>query len=296
MNHRIRFPVVPLALVLALGVACSRESQQTQPVTTTIENGSSTASASTIENGSSTAPPSKEVEKRGKALVRIVHAIPEGPTIDVFTNDTKTFTNIPYQTITPYQELSDGLDGTATRPGLASPEARPYTGLSNVHITFRVCRLGGQATAEPLVEKTETLTIGNHYTAIALPSTEGKASSLKVVNDDLMPGPSDRARVRFIHASPDAGELDLCVRDRRKVLFRGVNFRSQAGYKQVEPMMATLEVRPSDKENTLATTPNLRWEAGKTYTIIVAGRAKVAPTLVKTITIKDQLGVIIPSS
>jgi hypothetical protein len=90
--------------------------------------------------------------------------------------------------------------------------------------------------------------------------------------------------------------LDLYVKDKDKVLFRGVNFRSQAGYKQVEPMMAMLEVRPRGKENALAATPNLSWEAGKAYTIIVAGRAKDTPTLIKTITIKDELGATSPSS
>ena len=54
-------------------------------------------------------------------------------------------------------------------------------------------------------------------------------------------------------------------------------------------MTATIEVRPKGKKSTLATASNVKWEAGKTYTIIVTGRVKVAPKL-EIVTVEDQLG------
>jgi hypothetical protein len=72
-------------------------------------------------------------------------------------------------------------------------------------------------------------------------------------------------------------------------LFDGVNFQSEVGYKEVEPMTATLEVRPKGKKSMLATTSNVKWEAGKTYTIIVTGRVKATPKL-EAVTVEDQLG------
>jgi len=270
--------VILLALVVLLAVACSRESQQTQPVTTT------------TEKGTSTAPPAKEVENRDKALVRIVHAIPGGPAVDVFADDTKAFTNVTYKTVTPYRELSDKLHETTPRPSSAMPGVPPYTVPSDkLHLTFRI-RPVGQDTAQPLAENTEMLTIGKHYTVIALPSTEGKQPSLKVTSDNLTPGPSDKARVRLIHASPDAGELDVYAKGTDKALFAGVNFKSEVGYKEVEPMTAWLEIRPEGKKDTLATVPSVKWEAGKTYTIVVVGRAKGVPKL-EAIPVEDQLGI-----
>ena len=95
--------------------------------------------------------------------------------------------------------------------------------------------------------------------------------------------------MRVIHASSDAGEVDVYAKERDKALFDGVSFRSEVGYKEVEPMTATVEVRPKGKKSTLATTSNVKWEAGKTCTIIVTGRVKAAPKL-EAVTVEDQLG------
>jgi len=82
---------------------------------------------------------------------------------------------------------------------------------------------------------------------------------------------------------------DVYAKERDKALFDGVNFRSEVGYKEVEPMTATVEVRPKGKKSTLATTSNVKWEAGNTYTIIVTGRVRAAPKL-EAVTVEDQLG------
>ena len=96
--------------------------------------------------------------------------------------------------------------------------------------------------------------------------------------------------MRVIHASSNAGEVDVYAKERDKALFDGVNFRSEVGYKEVEPMTATVEVRSKGKKSTLATTSNVKWEAGKTCTIIVTGRVKAAPKLEAVTVVEDQLG------
>jgi Domain of unknown function (DUF4397) len=268
MSYWIRFWIVLFSVVL--GCACSRESQQTQPVTTT------------TEKGTSTAPPAKEVEQRGRTLVRVVHAMPGSPALDMFADEAKAFANISYKTVTPYKELSGKLPPTPPVTEVPTPSS------NKLQVVFRL-RPAAHDTTQTVAEATEVLTLGNHYTVIALPSAEGKEPSLKISNDDLTPAPLEKARVRVIHASPDAGEVDVYAKERDKALFDGVNFMSEVGYKEVEPMTATLEVRPKGKKDTLATTSNVKWEAGKTYTIIITGRAKGAPKL-EAVTVEDQLG------
>jgi hypothetical protein len=268
MSYWVRFSALLLSVLLA--GACSRESQQTQPVTTK------------TEKGTSTAPPAKEVEQRGKTLVRIIHAMPGSPALDVFADEAKAFPKITYKTVTPYKELSGKLPPTPPAADVPAPSS------NRLQVVFRI-RAVAQDTMPPLAEVTEVLTPGNHYSVIALPSAEGKGPSLKITSDDLTPAPSEKARVRVIHASSDAGEVDVYAKERDKALFDGVNFRSEVGYKEVEPMTATIEVRPKGKKSTLATTSNVKWEAGKTYTIIVTGRVKVAPKL-EVVTVEDQLG------
>jgi hypothetical protein len=238
---------------ILLAVACSRESNQKQPVTTTTEKGASTAA------------PASEAEKRDHALVRVVHAMPKGPTLDVFADDQKAFDDVSYKQVTPYKELPDKLA-----------------------VTFTV-RLAGQDGGEPLAEKSEIISSGNHYTIVALPDTKAQLL-LKVINDDLEPPSADKAKVRFIHVSPEAGEVDVYSRERKKALFDGVNFESEAGYCEVDPMKTTLEVRPEGKKNVLLTIPNAALDAGKIYTILIAGKTKDAPKL-EAITIEDQFGI-----
>jgi Domain of unknown function (DUF4397) len=268
MSYLIRFSMLLFSVVLLAG-ACSRESQQTQPVTTK------------TEKGTSTAPPAKEVEQRGRTLVRIIHAMPGSPALDMFADEAKAFANITYKTVTPYKELSGKLPPTPTVAEVPAPS-------NKLQVVFRI-RPVAQDTTPPLAETSEVLTPGNHYTVIVLPSAEGKEPSLKITSDDLTPAPSEKARVRVIHASSDAGEVDVYAKERDKALFDGVNFKSEVGYKEVQPMTATLEVRPKGKKSTLATASNVKWEAGKTYTIIVTGRVKGGPKL-EAVTVEDQLG------
>jgi Domain of unknown function (DUF4397) len=268
MSYWIRFSVLLLSVVL-LAAACSRESQQTQPVTTK------------TEKGTSTAPPAKEVEQRGRTLVRIIHAMPGSSALDMFADEAKAFGNIPYKTVTPYKELSGKLPPTPTVAEVPAPS-------NQLQVVFRI-RPVAQDTTPPLAETSGVLTPGNHYTVIVLPSAEGKEPSLKITSDDLTPAPSEKARVRVIHASSDAGEVDVYAKETDKALFDGVNFKSEVGYKEVQPMTATLEVRPKDKKSPLATASNVKWEAGRTYTIIVMGRVKGRPKL-EAVTVEDQLG------
>jgi hypothetical protein len=252
MKPYLKYFTMTVALAVILVTAgCSRESTRQEPVTTQ------------TEQGSSTAPPAEEVRNRDRALVRVVHAIPGGGVVDVFADDSKVFTNINYKTITPYKEMA------AER------------------FTFRV-RPAGQNVTQPLAENGENLYSGNHYTVIALPGNAGESPSLRVLSDNLTPPSSGKAKIRVIHSSPDAGEVDIYARDKTDALFSGVNFGSETAYTEVDPMAATLEVRPEGKKMPVLTRLNTNFEAGKHYTVIVTGRAKGQPGL-EAMVIEDQL-------
>ena len=239
-----------IAMALLCLVACTPESQRTEPVTTT------------TDKGASTAPPAKEAEKAEKALVRVVNALPGSAPVDAFIGDTKEFNNVAYKAVTPYKEAADVQKQFAIRPA-------------------------GQDSAQPLAKNTEGISGGDHYTAIAMPTSNGQAT-LKVVADKLTPPPSGKASVRIINASPDAGELDVFVKGREGELFGGVNPDTVTNYKEIDPMTGALEVRPQGKTNVLLTVPALKVEPGHLYTIIVTGKAKGAPKL-EAIKIDDHL-------
>ena len=251
MNSQFKLRAVLGLLALMLVAACSSESNQNQPVTTT------------TNAGTSNAPPATEVKQRGNALVRVIHAVPAGPSVDVFADDTKVFTGIAYKTTSPYKEVSGERH------------------------TFRI-RPKGQDTAQPLAENSEGLSDGRHYTVIAMADANGNPT-LYVYDDDLVPPSSGKAKVRVIHASADAGEVDVYAKEGNKKLFGGVNALSETSYSEFDPMSGTLEVRPGGKNNAVLTIPNARFQAGNTYTVVVTGKAKGTPKLAATI-IEDKLG------
>jgi len=252
MNRNLKFRMTAFVFAAMLAAACATESKRTEPVTTT------------TDKGSSTAPPAKEAEKRDQALVRVIYAVPGGAAGDVFADNTKAFPGVAYKTVTPYRELSDDRHDFRLRPS-------------------------GQDAVPPLAEKSENVSGGKHYTIIALPTdATAKEVTLKLVTDNLVPPPAGTAKVRLIHASPDAGEVDVYPKGKDKALFSGVNFKSETSYTEVDPMSVTLEVRPEGKKDVLLTVPNVTFEAGKLYTIVLAGKAKGAPKL-EAIKVEDQL-------
>ena len=239
-----------LIAVLFLAAACSKESKQTQSV------------VSKTDSGTSTAPPANEVGKRNNALVRVINAVPGATAIDVFADDQKVFETVSFKGVSPYKELSD-----------------------TNHI-FRV-RQAGKDSEQAVAENSENLAGGRHYTILVAPGTNDK-TTISVINDNITEPPANKAQVRVIHASPDAGEVDIVDKAGNKKLFSGINFEKQTGYTAVDPMNTTLEVRPEGQDKSVLTVPNANLQKGKYYTIVVTGHAKGTPKL-QALMIEDQL-------
>jgi hypothetical protein len=237
-------------LALLFMAACSPESQRMEPVTTT------------TDKGATTAPPAKDAEKHDKALVRVIHALPGFAAVDTFVGNNKEFGDIIYKTVTPYKEVADVQELFVIKPA-------------------------GKDSAAPFAQNSEGISGGDHYTAIAMPAPDGKAT-LRVVADKLTPPPSGKASVRVINASPDAGEVDIVVKGKEHNLFGGVNPETVTTYNEIDPMTVSLEVRPQGKKNVLLTVPAITFDAGHLYTIVLTGKANGAPKL-EAIKVDDQL-------
>src|SRR5882724_8352788 len=82
------------------------------------------------------------------------------------------------------------------------------------------------------------------------------------------PRSGETARLRLASVSPDAGTLDLLVNGRTVV--RAVDRREVSPAVVLEPGAATGEVRATGTAAALASLP-LALEAGKSYTVLVAG-------------------------
>ena len=248
MSKQVKFGLLLAALFLA--AACSSEPKQTQPV------------ISKSDSGTSTAPPAKEASQRDNALVRVINAVPGTKAIDVFADDQKVFEGVSFKSVTPYKELSD-----------------------NRH-SFRV-REAGKDNEQPIAENSEGLSGGKHYTILILPNQNDK-TTVSIIDDNITAPPDNKAEVRVINASPDAGEVDIVDKSANKKVFSGVNFQSNTRYTALDPTKTTFEVRQEGQDKPVLTVPNANFEKGKYYTIIVAGHTKGMPKL-QALMVEDQL-------
>jgi hypothetical protein len=234
-----------LAVEAALLAAGCKQSRDTGAVT------------SRTSEGTSNAPSTGALEKNDLALVRVVNAIPAGGAVMIYAGDSAAFSGVAYKTATGYREIPDDRFNFK----LGSPD-------------------------KPLAENRENLIGGGHYTIVAMPDAGGADKrNLRVLDDGLKPVSAEKARVRVINAIPGDLEISVYVRGREDPLFDGINFQSEAGWNEFDPIAGTLEIRPEGKKNVLASQPNVKLEGGKSYTFVVSGRA-TKPDIIK---IEDEV-------
>lgn len=204
-------------------------------------------------SGQSTAPPAAEVAQRGNALVRAVQALPADATLDVYADTNRVFVGLAFKAVTAYQELkADGF-------------------------TFRL-RPAGLSQAEPLASVRQGLDDGKHYTVFVLPG-DGSAAMLHVATDEQVAPSVEHARVRVVHGSRDAGTMDVYAAGRNAPLFSGVAFQAVTGYNDVAAFNGSLALRPAGEPEAMLTVPNVSFEAGKAYTVVVTGSVRTSPAL-----------------
>jgi hypothetical protein len=247
MNDRALYSRIAMTLtVLLMFTGCS-QTREDQPVTTT------------SNKGTTTAPSSEQAESRDKALVRVINAAARDQKFDVYVGDNKILTSIGYKTVTPYKEVTGTVRTLKVRPA----------GLESV---------------EPLAQNTEMMMDGNCYTAVVMPEKNGKGVRLNVYSDNLVLPSADKTKIRVINASADVGDIDIYIKGRDKALFSGVGFASADGYGEVEPTRGVLETRLKGKTGVVASVPNAHFDAGKLYTVVIAGRL---PKL-EAVAVEDQ--------
>jgi hypothetical protein len=101
-----------------------------------------------------------------------------------------------------------------------------------------------------------------------LPSLSGL-----LVQDDLSLTSAEKAFVRFINLSPDAGSLDLVVSG-GAVLVADKAFKSASEFISADGKPYTLELKDKVSGAVVATKKDVTLTAGKMYTVVAAGMSK----------------------
>ncbi|MFZ1710801.1 MAG: DUF4397 domain-containing protein [Anaerolineae bacterium] len=183
--------------------------------------------------------------------VRVVHASPDAPAVDVWVDGAKAFTNAPFKGITQYAGLTAGEHKVQVVPT-------------------------GQ-TEPAVISATLTLDNDKDYTVVAV----GKLANIEplVLVDNNSAPAAGKAHVRFVHASPDAPAVDIAVKG-GPVIFSNVAFKGVGDYTPVDAGTYDLEVRLAGTETVALSVPGVKLDDGSVYTVFAMGLAGGEPALV----------------
>ena len=180
------------------------------------------------------------------ASVRVAHLSPDAPNVDVYVDDDPVLEDVPFRAVSDYLELVPETY-TVTITAAGDPDT--------VAFEDEIEAPAGDFTVAALGELAE----------------ENQPFEPQVYEDDLS-NPGDQARVRLVHASPDAPAVDVTVEESGDGLFEGVEF-GDAGEVEVPPGSYTLEVRPAseDLDGDVVATFDVDLEEGYVYSGFAVG-------------------------
>mmetsp|Transcript_27606 Transcript_27606/g.30737 ORF Transcript_27606/g.30737 Transcript_27606/m.30737 type:complete len:265 (+) Transcript_27606:66-860(+) len=177
------------------------------------------------------------------AGVRVIHASPDAPAVDVFVNSTTpTFSNLAF-----------------------TENTGAYTLLPANVYNIKVSPTG--ATTPVVINATLPLADGVYYT-IAAAGFLADIEALVFV--DEVTTNSTLASVRFIHLAPDAPAVDVAVQN-SSTLFSNVSFSESGGYVSVPEGTYDLEVLAAGTTTQVLAVPGVSLMAGTVYTVFAEG-------------------------
>lgn len=183
------------------------------------------------------------------AKVRVLHAIPDAPNVDIYVNGTRILKDFPYKKLTDYLPLPKGKYQVDIYP----------TG--NVIST--------------LISRKVEVDNGKLYTLVAT----GSGKNLRLIPfEDHSNVPQGEAKVRFIHLSPNTPAVDVVVKH-SDVVFTNIPYRKATNYLGVTPMTIDLEIRPAGTEKALLALPNVQLQPNTVYSIYAIGLNQGKPPL-----------------
>ncbi|WNF36745.1 DUF4397 domain-containing protein [Bacillaceae bacterium IKA-2] len=185
----------------------------------------------------------------GQAKIRVLHASPDAPRVDVYINDEKRLENMFYYQITPYINLPAGTHQVQIYPA-------------------------GQKNT-PVLSENITIQSGSNYTVAAA----GLQKELRLVSVvDTTAIPSGKLKARFLHLSANAPAVDIALAE-GDVLFKNISFGNVSDYLELAPGTVTLEVRLAGTKDVVLTLRNTELKANQAYTITAIGLVDGTPRL-----------------
>lgn len=182
--------------------------------------------------------------------IRMLHASPNAPAVDIYINGQRILQNITFKQYSDYISLPQGQYRMDVYP----------TGTQFSPLFSAIVPIKGE---------------GYIYT-IATAGDVAKLQLLSFVDNTHLP--YGKAKIRFIHLSPDAPAVDLALKD-NDILFPNIPFKQATEFLEVTPGSAHLDVHVAGMKNIILSMADVKVEANKTYDIYAIGFTNKDPKL-----------------
>jgi hypothetical protein len=175
------------------------------------------------------------------SLVKVVHASPDAPGVDLLVDNTVAGTNLTYPNNTGYLTVNSGT---------------------------RNIKVNVTGTMSSVIEANVDFMQNKNYSVFAVNSVSNIEPLL--IEDDLTAPAQGKAHVRFIHLSPDAPAVDITLTD-GTVVFGNKSFKEFTAFTPLDAGSYDLQVRVAGTTIVALDLPGITLEAGKIYTVFAKG-------------------------
>jgi Domain of unknown function (DUF4397) len=181
-----------------------------------------------------------------RAKLRAVHASPNAPNVDILLDNTVVAPNVPFKAVFGFADVPSGA---------------------------RNVKVNAAGTSTTVINVTPTLAAGRAYTAYAV----GFLANIEALlaEDNLTPPAAGSVKIRVIHGSPDAPNVDVLANDNR--VLTNVPFKGISDYLTVPAGSYTFKVNVTGTTTT-ATQATVNLAGGRVYTALAIGSAAANAT------------------
>ncbi|NEZ45958.1 DUF4397 domain-containing protein [Clostridium niameyense] len=185
-----------------------------------------------------------------QSYIRILHASPNAPNVDVYINNEPKAKNITYKEFTEYMPLNSGTynlkvfpTGNTTTPVINENLFFPPKGIYTIAIYGLLEDIG----LMPILDK-----------------------RLDYTNPT-------KVYVKVIHLSPNTPTIDVYFND--QIAFRNISYENITQYLSIPPNNYTIDLKLAGTNKTILTVPNANLTPNRYYSVYLVGFANRDPGL-----------------
>ena len=202
--------------------------------------------AGLIAAGALTLSVAAPVAAASDAMVRVLHASPDAPAVDVWVDDSKVLTDVAFKGLSSYLALPAGAHHiVVVATGTTTPALIDATPTFDSGVKYTVAAIGPAATVSPKVFVDDGTTVAGS------------------------------AKLRVIHLSPDAPAVDVAVAGQAPAdaAVKNLSYPDATGYLTLPPATYDFEVRLTGTTTVALPLSGVALAGGTNYTVFAVGLA-----------------------